>query len=215
MTIQARFKSFRRRLHADADKGSAAVEFAVVAPVFFLILLATLESGVVFFAQSTLQNAVNDASRLVRTGQTACFSLDSGGKCAVMTADQFRSRVCDQVHVLLRNCSADSNGNSDLQFDIRAYPSGFTGLARHPQVEALLKAEVERANAELARVEQIKAFRVLPKALDPEEEGEPITPTRKVKRQQMYERFRELVESMYDRSEEELLAKQAGTVLQH
>jgi long-chain acyl-CoA synthetase len=93
--------------------------------------------------------------------------------------------------------------------------SGFTSLARHPQVEALLKTAVERANTELARVEQIKAFRILPKALDPEEEGEPITPTRKVKRQQMYERFRELVDSMYDRSEEELLAKQAGTVLQH
>lgn len=93
--------------------------------------------------------------------------------------------------------------------------SGFTSLARHPQVEALLKSEIERANAELARVEQIKAFRILPKALDPEEEGEPITPTRKVKRQQMYERFRELVDSMYDRSEDELLAKEVGTVLQH
>jgi long-chain acyl-CoA synthetase len=93
--------------------------------------------------------------------------------------------------------------------------SGFTSLAQHAQVEALLKREIERANAELARVEQIKAFRILPKALDPEEEGEPITPTRKVKRQQMYERFRELVDGMYDRSEEELLAKEAGTVLQH
>jgi long-chain acyl-CoA synthetase len=93
--------------------------------------------------------------------------------------------------------------------------SGFTSLVRHPGVEALLKTEIERANGELARVEQIKAFRILPKALDPEEEGEPITPTRKVKRQQMYERFRELVESMYDRREEELLAKEAGTVLQH
>ena len=93
--------------------------------------------------------------------------------------------------------------------------SGFTSLARHPQVAALLKSEIERANAELARVEQIKAFRVLPKALDPEEEGEPITPTRKVKRQQMYERFKDLVDSMYDRSEEELLAREAGTVLQH
>ena len=92
--------------------------------------------------------------------------------------------------------------------------SGFTSLARHPQVEALLKSEIERANGELARVEQIKAFRILPKALDPEEEGEPITPTRKVKRQQMYERFRELVDSMYDRSEDELLAKEAGTALQ-
>ena len=93
--------------------------------------------------------------------------------------------------------------------------SGFTSLASHAAVEALLKSELERANAQLGRVEQIKAFRILPKALDPEEEGEPITPTRKVKRQQMYERFRELVESMYDRGEEELLAREAGTVLQH
>jgi long-chain acyl-CoA synthetase len=93
--------------------------------------------------------------------------------------------------------------------------SGFTSLASHAAVEALLKSEVERANAQLARVEQIKAFRILPKALDPEEEGEPITPTRKVKRQQLYERFKDLVESMYDRTEEELVAREAGSVLQH
>ena len=78
--------------------------------------------------------------------------------------------------------------------------TGFTSLARHAAVEALIEGELERANAQLARVEQIKAFRILPKALDPEEEGEPVTPTRKVKRQQMYERFRGSVESMYDRT---------------
>src|SRR5207249_2645207 len=91
--------------------------------------------------------------------------------------------------------------------------SGFTSLARHPQVEGLLKSEIERANAQLARVEQIKAFRVLPKALDPEEEGEPITPTRKLKRAQMVERFSDLVESMYDDREERLVAAGAGGVL--
>ena len=93
--------------------------------------------------------------------------------------------------------------------------SGFTSLARNAAVEALVKGEIERANTQLARVEQIKTFRILPKALDPEEEGEPITPTRKVKRQQMYDRFRDLIESMYDRTEEDLLAREAGTVLQH
>jgi long-chain acyl-CoA synthetase len=80
-------------------------------------------------------------------------------------------------------------------------------------VRALIGAEVERANALLARVEQIKAFRILPKALDPAEEGEPVTPTRKVKRAQMYERFRDLVESMYSDDEERLLAREAGDVL--
>ena len=91
--------------------------------------------------------------------------------------------------------------------------TGFTSLAEHPRVRGLIEAEVERANALLARVEQIKAFRILPKALDPEEEGEPVTPTRKVKRAQMYARFRDLVESMYTDDEERLLARGAGDVL--
>ena len=91
--------------------------------------------------------------------------------------------------------------------------TGFTSLAEHPRVRALIGTEVDRANTLLARVEQVKAFRILPKALDPEEEGEPVTPTRKVKRAQMYARFRDLVESMYSDAEERLLAGGAGDVL--
>ena len=82
-----------------------------------------------------------------------------------------------------------------------------------PQVARLIKTEVDNANAELARVEQIKAFRILPKALDPEEEGEPVTPTRKVKRKLMAERFNDLVQDMYDDSEERLIAAGAGGIL--
>jgi long-chain acyl-CoA synthetase len=92
--------------------------------------------------------------------------------------------------------------------------TGFTSLAQHPAIERLLREEIGRANAALARVEQVKAFRILPKVLDPEEEGEPVTPTRKVKRQQMYERFRELVESMYGDAHERLVAEGVGDVLQ-
>jgi long-chain acyl-CoA synthetase len=90
--------------------------------------------------------------------------------------------------------------------------TGFTSLAASPQVVRLLKTEVERLNGELARVEQIKDFRILPKALDPEEEGEPVTPTRKVKRHLMHERFKALVESMYDDREQRLIAEHAGAV---
>ena len=88
--------------------------------------------------------------------------------------------------------------------------AGFTSLTGHQRVEGLLRDEIAKVNAALARVEQIKAFRILPKALDPEEEGEPVTPTRKVKRKLMYERFRDLVESMYDDAEERLIAASAG-----
>jgi long-chain acyl-CoA synthetase len=88
--------------------------------------------------------------------------------------------------------------------------TGFTSLTAQPPVAKLIQSAIDTVNADLARVEQIKAFRILPKALDPEEEGEPVTPTRKVKRKLMYERFRELVEAMYDDREDRLIAAGAG-----
>jgi long-chain acyl-CoA synthetase len=91
--------------------------------------------------------------------------------------------------------------------------TGFTSLTAQPRVAQLIRVELDKVNRDLARVEQIKSFRILPKALDPEEEGEPVTPTRKVKRKLMYERFRELVEGMYDDREERLIAAGAGNVL--
>jgi long-chain acyl-CoA synthetase len=91
--------------------------------------------------------------------------------------------------------------------------TGFTSLTAHARISKLIQTEIDTVNAGLARVEQIKAFRILPKALDPEEEGEPVTPTRKVKRKQMYERFRELVEAMYDDREDRLIIAGAGGTL--
>ena len=91
--------------------------------------------------------------------------------------------------------------------------AGFTSLAQNTHVDALIKGEIAKANADLSRVEQIKAFRILPKALDPEEEGEPVTPTRKVKRSLMYEQFKALVEAMYDDREERRLAEEVGGAL--
>ncbi len=124
----ARFTGFFRRMRADA-KGSVAIEFSMIAPIFLLMLMATIETGVIFFAQSALQNAVNDTARLVKTGQSACFSRDGNGNCLGMTADQFRKQICDEVKTLLQTCEKDVNGNSDLQFDVKAYTGGFGGVS--------------------------------------------------------------------------------------
>lgn len=88
--------------------------------------------------------------------------------------------------------------------------SGFTNLAENPRTQGLIRAEMDRCNQALARVEQVKDFRILYKELDPEEEGEPVTPTRKVKRNLMYEKFGALVEEMYDNAEERLVAAAVG-----
>jgi long-chain acyl-CoA synthetase len=90
--------------------------------------------------------------------------------------------------------------------------TGFNSLVSSPDVIALIREAIERANNELSRVEQIKDFRILPKMLDPSEEDEPVTPTRKVKRNLMYERFKPLVEEMYDDREQRLITQGAGSM---
>jgi long-chain acyl-CoA synthetase len=90
--------------------------------------------------------------------------------------------------------------------------TGFSSLACNPDVMGLIGAAIEQANAQLSRVEQIKDFRILPKMLDPAEEGEPVTPTRKIKRDLMYQRFKALVEEMYDDREQRLIREGAGSM---
>ena len=90
--------------------------------------------------------------------------------------------------------------------------TGYASLAAHPDVVQLLATEIDKANARLARVEQVKAFRVLPRELDPEQEGEPVTPTRKVKRRLMLERYHELVESMFGSDEERRIGAEVAAL---
>jgi long-chain acyl-CoA synthetase len=84
--------------------------------------------------------------------------------------------------------------------------TGFTSLTAHPDIHKLIGEEVRKANQTLARVEQVKKFRILPKELDPE--AGDTTPTRKIKRDLMYQMFQDLVEEMYVSRETEVLEGQ-------
>jgi long-chain acyl-CoA synthetase len=75
---------------------------------------------------------------------------------------------------------------------------GFTtyrDLSRKPEVVELIGESVAAVNADLAQVETIKQFRLLPKELD-QEEGE-LTATQKVKRAAIAKEFDGLIEEMY------------------
>ncbi len=73
--------------------------------------------------------------------------------------------------------------------------STYKDLTTAPQIRKLIQGEVDKVNEELARVEQIKKFTILPKKLY-EEDGE-VTPTMKVKRKFVNEAFSDLIEAMY------------------
>jgi long-chain acyl-CoA synthetase len=71
----------------------------------------------------------------------------------------------------------------------------YKDLGERPEVRKLIQEWVDKVNADLAQVEQVKKFALLPKELD-HEEGE-LTATQKVKRRAIASRFEDLVEGMY------------------
>ncbi len=79
--------------------------------------------------------------------------------------------------------------------------TGYTSLVEHPEIIKFIGAEIEKINKLLSPRERIRAFRILPKELNPGEDEAPVTPTRKIKRDVMYNKFKDLVESMYHSSE--------------
>ncbi len=110
--VGQRMKTIRARMRADATKGSAAIEFAMVAPLFFGLMLGIFEAAIMFFSQSVLTTSMTDMGRLIRTGQAAKWSC-TGSTCAAMTTAQFRSQLCARISPLI---PCDSN----LQIDVKA-----------------------------------------------------------------------------------------------
>ena len=90
------------------QRGSAAVEFALVAPLFFALLFAIIETGMVFFASQSLETAVQDSARMILTGQAQTANL---------TKITFKKNVvCAHVNVLF-DCA---NG---VYVDVQSYSS--------------------------------------------------------------------------------------------
>jgi long-chain acyl-CoA synthetase len=73
--------------------------------------------------------------------------------------------------------------------------TNFQSLCRTREVQELIQGEVDRVNAKFARVEQVKKFRLIEHKLTAEDEE--LTPTMKLKRKLVNEKYRDLIESMY------------------
>ena len=68
-------------------------------------------------------------------------------------------------------------------------------LSENEELLAEIEKGVEEANQALSRVEQVKKFKVLPEPWDPG--GDELTPTMKLKRRPIAEKYEEQIESLY------------------
>jgi Flp pilus assembly protein TadG len=105
-SVRKILRRFRRN-----RRGSAAVEFALVAPVFFGLLFAIIELALVFFASQVLETVTQDSARAIMTGQA---------QLANFTQAQFKNLVCSKV-VAMFDCV---NG---ISIDVQSY-SAFSSI---------------------------------------------------------------------------------------
>ncbi|UFZ01544.1 pilus assembly protein [Bradyrhizobium ontarionense] len=111
-SIRMLLRRFRRNRRA-----SAVVEFALVAPVFFALLFAIIETALMFFAGQVLETITQDSARMILTGQAQQGSY---------TQSQFASYVCTQVPALF-DCSK-------IYIDVKSY-SSFSSVSISSQID--------------------------------------------------------------------------------
>ena len=73
--------------------------------------------------------------------------------------------------------------------------ASLAALAGDERVRAAVQEGVDAANARLARVEQIKKFTIVPGDWEPG--GDELTPTMKLKRKPIAEKYKDEIEALY------------------
>src|SRR5690349_9686251 len=83
----------RARRFGGDDSGVTLIEFGILALPFFTIVLAIVETALVFLAGQILDSAVNDSSRLIRTGQAQTST-------PAFNAAAYREAICAGLYSL-------------------------------------------------------------------------------------------------------------------
>ncbi|MCA0034202.1 TadE/TadG family type IV pilus assembly protein [Mesorhizobium sp. B263B2A] len=100
--------SFFRRFVRDR-RGSTALEFALLAMPFALLVFAILESCISFAGQEVMANITDDVARQLRTGQLRPADV-AGGKLTTL--------ICDRLEIIV-----STDCPNQLLADLREYPT--------------------------------------------------------------------------------------------
>ncbi|MET1755059.1 TadE/TadG family type IV pilus assembly protein [Novosphingobium sp. RD2P27] len=74
------------------ERGATIIEFAIVAPAFIALLLAIIQTSIIYFVQHGLETAAEKAARIIYTGQVQKQGL---------TASAYKTQVCEFLPAFL------------------------------------------------------------------------------------------------------------------
>ncbi|PZM16032.1 TadE/TadG family type IV pilus assembly protein [Rhizobium tubonense] len=111
-----------RRLLRSKD-GATAIEFALLAVPYFMIIFAIIETFVAFTAEQLVTNAVDTLGRQLRTGQIT-YNM---GRSTDKKDFEFRQAFCNEISILIACSALDISGPpsklSKLYLDVETYTS--------------------------------------------------------------------------------------------
>jgi len=103
--------------------------------------------------------------------------------------------IGDRQKYLVALILIDEENVTKFAQDHRIPFATFADLTQNPETQRLIQREVDQVNKTLSQVESVKRFALLPRRFY-EEEGD-VTPTKKVKRRHIEQRYADLVASLY------------------
>ncbi|MCM2456057.1 pilus assembly protein [Rhizobium sp. CG4] len=118
-----RFFGQIRKLRKSSD-GAAAIEFAILAIPYFMIIFAIIETFIAFTGEQLVSNAVENMSRKLRTGQIT-YKVDS---TTDKEAEQFRQLFCNEIAIMITCSTTEAKIPQKLFIDART----FTNFADMP-----------------------------------------------------------------------------------
>jgi Flp pilus assembly protein TadG len=108
----------RRLLRGLGENGVTAIEFAMVAPMFLLLIVTIVDLGVMLTTQFLLDGAARDAARLIRTGQVQT----SGSPLPT-----FQNLLCSDLSPLISSATCQSS----VIFEVQVF-TNFAGVSFTP-----------------------------------------------------------------------------------
>lgn len=132
------FKRFRRD-----EKGATAIEFGFIALPFIALMFAIIETAMVFFAGQTMETAVSNSARLIRTGQAQQQGFSQ---------KDFKDQVCAQVMSLF-DCA------DGLYIDVKTFKTfGEIDLSRPIDGSGNLKKDFDYEPGHGGDIVVVRAF---------------------------------------------------------
>jgi len=116
-----------------ARDGQAAVEMALIATPFFMLLFGIVELSLIFLVSSSLENATAEAARTIRTG-----TFQNG---ASATQASLKTTICDAFGWMEGDCT------SNLFLDVRTFASFSSVTAPNPVTGGVFNPAVLTCNA--------------------------------------------------------------------